>query len=874
MKRSVREPHISICVLWTLLHVSRSDSTRIERKEPAAVKWRLRTRFNFSLLPPSHGFLLDVLFFPTEIPTIFRQQRDGLRMAYSQAHRLPLPAEASTSQLTGPDSLSFKVDQALLNPRFEAYKLVQDDPTCSSIRSHTLPSRPPRLVDLYQSRHVRQDGNLTFTGLGYKETKERALHQVLVPAAGTREGDDPFAAYVDANGFVVALTFDTGRARVVGHPVYRLEASGEAMPSLASVSATEWLVCGGGDVVLIELQKVSSGNDAGSVRWTSGTETRSTVGEGYTIKGCKRVGSKIRVLLQRSRKAEGSVGRGDMQGLGYQKGAQPAERSNTGRISGGGTSFEVQLVELNGVESATVELQNGGQETRSATVLWNAQGEEPLIMAKLDEQQVLLGAEASFGTISGKSTAAAELEESSRSGTSEAATEPRPALSSRRPAPHFSWAQTSDTITLAFVLPNWITTSHIRSHFSLSALSLSLTQEALTLLDAPTSSLRLVEIGAELGSTAVAQDDDLTRAAKMIASGRYVSRSTWGEIDPTGSVWTLEKAKGVSVLTLHLEKKHEGTRWVQVFADRTGSRKRSRSQMQSSFQQAKSTFQHAIAGHTIDENEEAEGSDDGEDNEDDVPETMDPSELLSMLEGMEKYTADEDSAAGFGVDRTGLTSSSGAGSNGETSLSLDQPSLLKDNLEEEDANVGRPFVLTSISNPNGYQTSTAKESSTLLATPLPSSDNDGSALVMKHDLDGAIFTCFSAGSWNHTSIMPALAFVLASKRDAQRVHIHQRRSGYVVLAFESAPQVTGGEGGGGAGNLFLYYSAEEGDAKNAPSRVVRLADGKTGQDEAAGLCGALLGVCAVKLPCSGKEGWEDVLVCLCEQQVLLLRGVL
>ncbi|KAJ9476589.1 CS domain-containing protein [Pseudozyma hubeiensis] len=798
-------------------------------------------------------------------------------MAYSQAHRLPLPAEASTSSLTGPDSLSLKVDQALLNPRFEAYKLVQDDPSCSSIRSHTLPSRPPRLTDLYRSHHAKRDGNLTFSGLGYKETKERALHQVLVPTAGTREGDDPFAAYVDANGFVVALTFDAGKDRLVGHPVYRLEATGEAIPSLASVSTTEWLVCGGGDVVLIRLQKVSSGNEAaGAVRWISGAETRSTVDEGYTIKGCKRVGSKIRALLQRSRKAEGGAGREDMQGLGYPKGAQSAERSNTEPKSGSGTTFEVQLVELDGVESAAVELQEGGHETQTATVLWSAQGEEPLIMAKVDEQQVLLGAEASFRTNSGRSTAAAELKEPSRSGTSKAATEPPPAIPSRRPAPHYSWAQTSDTITLAFAIPGWISTSHIRAHFSLSALSLSLTQEALALLDAPTSTSRLVEIDAETGSAAVAQDDDLTRSARMIASGRYVSRSTWGEIDPTGSVWTLERAKGVSMLTLHLEKKHGGTRWVQVFADRSGSRKRKPSQMQSSFQQARSTFQQAIAGTTVDENGDAGGSDDGEDNEDDVPETMDPSELLGMLEGMEKYTVDEDSTAGFGMDRTGLTNSSGTGSNGGTSLSLDQPSLLKDNLEEEDANVGRPFVLTCISTSNGTHISNAKESSTILATPLPSSDENHSASVVKHDLDGAIFTPSSTGSWIHTSTMPALSFVLASKRDAQRVHIFRRRhrSGYVVLAFESAPQVTGGEGGGGAGNLFLYYSAEDGTAKNAPSRVVRLADGKGREEEEEGLCGALLGVCAVKLPCSGKEGWEDVLVCLCEQRVLLLRGVL
>ncbi len=146
-------------------------------------------------------------------------------MAYAQAHRLPLPSEASSSRTRLEEvKFSFDVDQAKLNPTFEAYKLIQDDTTASSgASSYGLPSRPPRLIDLYQShQEARREDSLLFTGLGYKETKERALHQVLVPSKGQRSNDEPFAGYVDANDFVVVLTYDPAKDRVVGHPVLRL----------------------------------------------------------------------------------------------------------------------------------------------------------------------------------------------------------------------------------------------------------------------------------------------------------------------------------------------------------------------------------------------------------------------------------------------------------------------------------------------------------------------------------------------------------------------------------------------------------------------------------------------------------------------------
>lgn len=821
-------------------------------------------------------------------------------MAYAQAHRLPLPSDPSSSH--GP-TLSFDIDPSKLNPSFEAYKLVQDDASTSS-RSYDLPFRPPRLTDIYHPHGTqRYSGEVAFTGLGLKQTKERALHQILVPSSGPRRADEPFAAYIDADWFLFVLTYDTEKDKVTAHPVRRLVQMA-GLPSLASLSPTSWLALDGESLILIELQKLRLLWENGALRWCEESSKRWTIPDLETIgtiKACKRMGNgKARILVQNIKTA-GVAGKEKakegMQGLGYPKNDQEREKEPKASPSGyNRTTFEVRLIEVDctDAKASTKRTDRNWQEQLlAAKVLWTVSGGEPLIMAEVGEQGSILCAEAPFVNIDHEARSTDVVSKPQTSASSESAP-PAASLGSKRRAPHFSWAQTGDTVTIAFALPIWITKSHIRAHFSPGALSLSFTQEALSLLNVVG---RIAEIDGDRISAAFVEDDDLTSAARMIASGRYVSRSTWAEIDPTGSLWTVERAREMTLLTLHLEKRHEGTRWMQVFANRTDKSTRGRvrnhadveigdkSKTQLSFQQARAEIERVAtspSSHQEEENEE----EDAEDNEDDVPETMDPSELITMLEGMQKYTVDEESNE-YGQDRTGFHSSNAGGQSGGTSLSLDQPSLLKDNLEEEDANVGRNFVVSLVahSSSDSVDIHTSKNGeTTMLATSLPGSSHE-SAVVIAHDLDGAIFTMQPEGrSWEHTATMPALAFVLASKRDAQRVHVHKRsEGGWVVLAFESAPQVTGsGEDNNatasGAGNLFVYYSPSSAGAKHAQSRVVRLGanggiDGEDGEEAS----GALLGVCSVLLPPPGGRGeekLEETLVCLCENRILMLRGLL
>lgn len=98
---------------------------------------------------------------------------------------------------------SFAPDRALLNPHFEAYKLINDDDDADVERSpppqqvpHALPGPAFDLADLYSPATARAPA------LGFKEVQDRMRHAHFVP------GTDGNAAYVDRNRFMVLIVFD------------------------------------------------------------------------------------------------------------------------------------------------------------------------------------------------------------------------------------------------------------------------------------------------------------------------------------------------------------------------------------------------------------------------------------------------------------------------------------------------------------------------------------------------------------------------------------------------------------------------------------------------------------------------------------------
>lgn len=281
----------------------------------------------------------------------------------------------------------------------------------------------------------------------------------------------------------------------------------------------------------------------------------------------------------------------------------------------------------------------------------------------------------------------------------------------------------------------------------------------------------------------------------------YTARKWWDAARADTSYWTWERGevgRTAGLLTLYVDKANEGTRWPQLFAAAAGS-----------------------AG------------------EEQVEETLDPSELAHIRDALEKYTADAAAGGGLGL---------GSGAPGLASGELD---------DAVDSSVGRQAFLTWIPVGQDGGAGSAEEQKTddipvqLLSLPVPGYDAPGAppSVVTKAGLDGLLFSLSAADAkeWTHTSTYAVLSFVLASKQDT-RFAVHARKR--AVLAFES------GARGRGA-NVYVYRGA--GKEKWGKQAIVKVAEGTSG---------AVLGVGAVSV--QGKK----VLLCLCERELVVLRDLL
>jgi len=310
------------------------------------------------------------------------------------------------------------------------------------------------------------------------------------------------------------------------------------------------------------------------------------------------------------------------------------------------------------------------------------------------------------------------------------------------------------------------------------------------------------------GDPTLSEDiDDSTQ----VRPPRYDMKALWDGIQPSTSMWTWDREAEhkFGVLTLHLDKAHEGTRWSQVFAS-SGARAAS------------------DARNSSDEDPE-------------VPETLDPSELWAIREALEKYTA----SLREGKDISGL----GGG----------VPSLAKAEMDDElDIGVGRSVCVTWVRAdgshpPYGHDGDAPVH---LLSTPFPGSETTSQpSLVLKNGLDGTLYEWTDGASsddpptWTHVSTYSALSFVLASKRDTRfTYHV----SSQAVFAFESGSRDLGG-------NVYIYRGAHTRE-KWAKQAVLKIGGGSAG---------SLLGVGMTKT-----SGGEMIILCLCEGEVIILRGVL
>lgn len=280
-----------------------------------------------------------------------------------------------------------------------------------------------------------------------------------------------------------------------------------------------------------------------------------------------------------------------------------------------------------------------------------------------------------------------------------------------RPPP-YSWTQTNDEVTIAFPLPSTTEKSNIKVSFSSRTLTVHV------------------------------QTDEL---AASVAPPRYSMKQLWDNIQPSTSFWTWDRQaeNSFGLLTLHLDKQNDGTRWMHVFAS---------------------------TGTSVNPEDKSDVE---------VPETLDPSELWKIRESLEKYT----SSLRDGEDTSGLGLGGGV------------PSLAGGEMDDEvDMSVGRQAYLTWIAADGSTLSTDDEVSFNLLSTTIPGFKTSEISVVVKNGLDGVVF---SAPTWKHSATFSALAFVLASKQDTRfTYHIPS----HAVLAFENGTRDRGG-------NVYIYRSA-------------------------------------------------------------------
>lgn len=597
----------------------------------------------------------------------------------------------------------FPIDRAHANPTFEAYKL--GDGSHASVQQVFLP------------QCVLGPSTSSAVPLGYKELKARAMHSPLATYDGST------GAYIAEDGSIICLSWSEMPVTcsvLDSLPSSVYTRSSDHLPTLVAVDASIWLACGDADTLFYVQHGMNDGT-TGTIARTLFLPTLQAAMSGaqlspwMLLQATADHGGSMYVLLQRTCRI-------------------PSSRHNAGISSASThTYFDVMLVR------ATLPLH---EEARAAELVWCVQCQEPVAYARITDGACLLGAEAPIESrsLAGGSVVGSAIPASYGSSA---------ALPPLQKAP-YTWTQTDDTVIVALALPEHIRSEHIRLHFSLHGLSMSL--------------------------AAATSPDTLamtTPGEQALRSGKFTSQSVWAQLDPTGSVWTLEAGASMQLLTLHLAKAHEGTRWPHVFAH-----------------------------------------DDG------VLETLDPSELAAMLEGLDKYAQPVPSST-----------------------------LLHDALEDDIADAGAPLQLAWVARDGHIDTAPA-HTHALLARATPPSDP---ALLLQHDVDGQVFVPplpLAWTAWHHVATMPAISYVLASKRDVHPVYVYRGTPTPTVLAAEPRHARDAHSRGS---YLYVYGAA---GPQHGTSYVWPVGNSKTGP------------VVSLTVAPDGR------IVCLCETALLVLTEAL
>ncbi|KAJ3317972.1 hypothetical protein HDU76_000993 [Blyttiomyces sp. JEL0837] len=200
---------------------------------------------------------------------------------------------------------------------------------------------------------------------------------------------------------------------------------------------------------------------------------------------------------------------------------------------------------------------------------------------------------------------------------------------------------------------------------------------------------------------------------KSTESPISIDEKLFDKIDTSESLWTLERQR---TLTLYLQKKHEGTRWSHLYED-----------------------------------------------DDHVPETLDPNELVEIGESLEKYTGPESS-----------TGSSGVGVGGDSDGMEMQASTEPTESEDFEGNQAVFTRFARTGNVTAVNMCAGMDwLGTGLQSPVEPELKDASlqlgSVCLKSDVDGIVCSVSSGAKLEHFATFDAFGFVQVSKRDKRFV---------------------------------------------------------------------------------------------------------
>ncbi|KAI0345806.1 hypothetical protein BDW22DRAFT_1324567 [Trametopsis cervina] len=605
----------------------------------------------------------------------------------------------------------FEPNKSLLNPKFEGYKLDAIDQDAVLTR--------------FKLEHpLTQSSAAGKSPLSFQEVQSRIRHNHIAV------GPDGVAAYVDSDMKVVKITWDQTDPHPKFETIYEIPTSLQSdetdtlhreYPSVVFADATTLLVSdGNGALYVLKL----------------GETGQATLFNSYELKVSEVYFPSFpyipfRIHLARHDSEDSLVAL-----LSSKTYDVPSEEASAYSRKKKDSKYDVWAVR--------VDLAQVSQDLPlPLEIKWHRRGEDvPAYAAYVDSRDVFLlvgsspyiplaaPAQPNYEPAADEIAPIPRADENIDTAVQSTNSPPQP--------PPYSWAQSTDSVTVAFALP---------SDTPKNAIRVTLSPTTLTVLVQPNPS-----------------------SPGIVPLPYYPHKKMWDGIRTSTSFWTFDREAEhtYGLLTLHLDKQHDGTRWMQVFAQTEG--------------------------------------------EPDVPEMLDPSELYAIRESLEKYTA----ALQTGEDASGL------------GLGRGVPSLAEGEMDDEvDLDMGDAVVATWVAADGATPAWAGKGADapfSMLSTPLPGVVGEPPSVVAKNGLDGLVYALDTpegnpdAVAWKHTGTFCVLSFVLASKRDTRFVHHISSRT---VVAFESGARGLGS-------NLYLYRSTARSGDKQAKQAVLKVGDVSSG----------------------------------------------